>query len=93
MENSIQNEVDKLIELFSKNCGKALNLNLKMNLAMLNALWYILVGESLELEDEKLHKVMSTVDRSVRIGGNFSIWNRIMMAIHPQLTRLGTQKF
>ena len=66
MESLIHEEVEKLITILEKDCGKPINLNLKMNLAILNALWYILVGENLELEDEKLHQLLEHFDK-----GNF----------------------
>ena len=67
MENLIQDEVDKLIAFLEKDCGKPMNLNLKMNLAVLNGLWYILVGESLELDDEKLHNLLAHFDKALRL--------------------------
>ena len=87
MESLIQDEVDKLTNFLEKDCGKPLNLNLKMNLAVLNGLWYILVGESLELDDEKLQNILAHLDRALRLNRRPSILNRIMKAIHPQLAK------
>ena len=87
MESLIQDEVDKLTNFLEKDCGKPLNLNLKMNLAVLNGLWYILVGESLELDDEKLQNILAHLDKALRLNRRPSILNRIMKAIHPQLAK------
>ena len=45
MESLIQEEIEKCIEVLSKDVGKTTQIGLKMNIAILNALWAILTGE------------------------------------------------
>ena len=45
MEGLIQEEVEKCIEMLSQESGKVTKLSLKLNIAILNALWKLLTGE------------------------------------------------
>ena len=45
MEGLIQEEVEKCIEMLSHEAGKVTQLSLKLNIAILNALWKLLTGE------------------------------------------------
>ena len=45
MEGLIQEEVEKCIEMLSQEAGKVTQLSLKLNIAILNALWKLLTGE------------------------------------------------
>ena len=45
MESLIQEEIEKCIELLRKEVGKPTQLNLKLNIAIINALWKFLTGE------------------------------------------------
>ena len=45
MESLIQEEIEKCIELLRKEVGKPTQLNLKLNIAIINALWKLLTGE------------------------------------------------
>nr|AKH03512.1 cytochrome P450 3075B1 [Paracyclopina nana] len=71
-----------------KDLGKPINLNLKMNLAIVNALWYILVGENFELEDEKLQAIVAQFDQILRQESRPSFLDKLLMMIHPKLTKL-----
>ena len=66
MEDAINDEVEKLIEVLKKKEGQAVGLNLQMNISIVNALWAILVGEKLDLDDPKLLKVVKTLDEFAR---------------------------
>ena len=45
MESLIQEEIEKCIELLRKEVGKPTQLDLKLNIAIVNALWKLLTGE------------------------------------------------
>ena len=45
MESLIQEEIEKCIELLRKEVGKPTQLHLKLNIAIINALWKLLTGE------------------------------------------------
>ena len=49
MESLIQEEIEKCIELLRKEVGKPTQLNLKLNIAIINALWKLLTGEKVML--------------------------------------------
>ena len=66
MEESLHQEVQKLIECLQMNMNKPVNLNQTMNISILNALWNILVGEKLEYNDPKLKKIVHTIDDFLR---------------------------
>ena len=50
MEILIQEEIDKCIDMLRKEVGKPTQLNLKLNIAILNALWKLLTGEKVQLK-------------------------------------------
>ena len=60
-------EVNKLCSMLEKEVGqmeenefgeKLVDLSLKMNISIVNALWVLLVGEKLDLNDEKLARIV-----------------------------------
>ncbi len=58
--------MDKLCDKLDREvCGReeGSDLKLTMNLSIVNALWGILVGEKLDLDDERLVSVVGAVDR------------------------------
>jgi methyl farnesoate epoxidase/farnesoate epoxidase len=65
MEALFQEEVAKLCQHLSKKCDEPINLNGTMNISVLNALWSILVGENLDLEDPNLIKIVNLVNAVV----------------------------
>ena len=66
MEDTLLDEVEKLCKEYSKYVGKPVCLDNTLNLSILNALWAILVGEKLPLNDPKLLKIVSGVNRSIK---------------------------
>ena len=59
MEDSINGEVEKLInQLKAKHEGKPVDLRGLMNMSIVNALWVLVTGESLDLDDPKLQKIV-----------------------------------
>ena len=45
MESLIQEDIEKCIDLLRKEVGKPTQLDLKLNIAIINALWKLLTGE------------------------------------------------
>lgn len=66
MEDSLHQEVSKLVEFLKPMTNKKSNLDQTLNISILNALWAILVGEKLNLNDPKLHKTMKAFDDVMR---------------------------
>jgi hypothetical protein len=63
MEDLFIEEVSKLCQKLSKNDGQPVDLTCTMNVSILNALWSIMVGVRLDLDDPSLLKVVDSVDR------------------------------
>jgi len=55
-----------------------------MNISVLNALWNILVGERLELDDPKSSKFITMFDNLIRQGGSNSVSQNLLP--HPIMT-------
>lgn len=66
MEEGLLEEARKLVEEFKKQDGKAVDLDATMNISVINALWLILMGETMELDDPKLLKLVSEINNVVR---------------------------
>jgi hypothetical protein len=62
MEESLQEEVQKLVAYLTTKQDQPFNLNRTTNISIVNALWGILVGERLELEDPKLRVIVDQFD-------------------------------
>jgi len=62
MEETLHVEVEKLVELLGKRAGQAQVLDGALNISVINALWVMMVGEKMELEDPKLHRVTRTIN-------------------------------
>ena len=57
METHILEEVDKLCDKLDSDGhhgSRAIDLSQRMNISIVNALWVLLVGEKLELDDKRL---------------------------------------
>lgn len=67
MESIIQEEVQKLCNKLGEiSSDEATDLKGTFNISVLNSLWSILVGERLELEDEKLKTIIRLFDQLLR---------------------------
>eukprot|EP00094_Tigriopus_californicus_P010881 TCALIF_10496-PA protein Name:"Similar to Cyp2j6 Cytochrome P450 2J6 (Mus musculus)" AED:0.07 eAED:0.07 QI:0/0.78/0.7/0.9/1/1/20/349/2332 len=88
MESMILEEVQKLCKSLQEEAGKPLDLSFKMNISIINALWLILVGERLELDDERLLKIVRTMDKLLRetqVSGLFSVlFPTLYKMVHPR---------
>ena len=92
MEDSIQVEVQKLSLYLETKTQEPFDLNRITNISIVNALWFILVGERLELTDPKLLKLMSGIDSMLRGNGGGSIIATLLphpsMALWPGIKEL-----
>ena len=92
MEDSIQVEVQKLSLYLETKTQEPFDLNRITNISIVNALWFILVGERLELTDPKLLKLMSGIDNMLRGNGGGSIIATLLphpsMALWPGIKEL-----
>jgi len=72
MEGLIQEEVEKCVEMLSQEAGKVTQLSLKLNIAILNALWKLLTGEKLDYDSSKSKEIVERFNemfRNSNIGG------------------------
>ena len=67
MEEALQVEVQKLVDYLKPLDGKVTSLNRVTNISILNALWNILVGEKLSLDDPRLEKLLKNLDDFLRL--------------------------
>ena len=92
MEDSIQVEVQKLSLYLETKTQEPFDLNRITNISIVNALWFILVGERLELTDPKLLKLMSGIDNMLRGNGGGSFIATLLphpsMALWPGIKEL-----
>ena len=92
MEDSIQVEVQKLSLYLETKTQEPFDLNRITNISIVNALWFILVGERLELTDPKLLKLMSGIDSMLRGNGGGSFIATLLphpsMALWPGIKEL-----
>lgn len=58
MEDTLLDEVEKLCDELNKSVGKAIDIRIKMNISILNALWSMLTSEKLPLNDPKLQNIV-----------------------------------
>ena len=79
------------MKLFRSDCF--FQLNLKMNLCIVNALWYLLVGESLELEDEKMKNLLQNFDTVLRSNKRPSKTIQLLGKIHPSFIKWFDKEF
>jgi len=65
------------------NNGK-ITLNLKLNLSIVNALWVILVGEELDLDDPQFIEIVQLIDKVLRVNTRI---NFFLNFLSPALTK------
>ena len=83
MEDMFHDEVSKLRASLSKRCDEPVNLAGTMNISIVNALWSILVGEKLNLEDPNLTKVVTLVNNLINGPSPMNVVSAIMP--HPKM--------
>ena len=62
MEDALQEEVQKLIDYLKPKSDKPIIINRLMNIAVLNALWYILSSEKMELGNKRIEELLSALE-------------------------------
>ena len=80
------------MKLFQE-ANKETNLNSKMNLSIVNALWLILTGQSFDLEDKNLNDLVKRFDSALRIEGRVTFWDQLMAAIYPPLIKIFSVRY
>ena len=86
MEDSMLDEIDKLCVELQKYVGKPKYLGNTLNLSILNALWAILVGEHLTLDDPMLLRIVDCVNSFIRDSSGL---NRLANIVpHPSILLL-----
>ena len=79
MEDGINTEVEKFTSMLDTSfVGTPVDLNSKMNLSIVNALWQLLVGEKFQLDDQRLHHIVNLLNEAVQARGNSSILLNIL---------------
>ena len=68
MEDGLLEEAQKLANYLKNNAGKPINLNRTMNVSVLNALWFILTGEKMDLNCPTSLKIVNLLDDFLRGG-------------------------
>jgi len=58
--------------------GKPYNLHLTMNASIVNALWTIMVGESLEMNNPKLSRICHVVNKAAQGDGVMSLFGTML---------------
>ena len=81
MEDLFHDEVEKLCEVLSRRCDVPISLAGTMNISIVNALWSILVGEKLDLEDPNLTKVVTLINNLINGPSPMNVTTAIMP--HP----------
>ncbi len=67
MEDGIVHEIGKFNKYFLKEVGKPVSMSNIINISILNALWFILVGENLEIDDPTARKLVKNFDNLLRL--------------------------
>ena len=86
MEDTLLDEIEKLCNEYNKFVGKPVCLDNTLNLSIVNALWAILVGEKLPLDDPKILKIVSSFNKIIRESKGASKY--ASMLPHPRLLLL-----
>ncbi len=88
MESSILFEVEKLCEKLLLDVNHPIDLNFRLNLSVVNVLWFILVGQRLDLDDQRLLGVVHAIDRVLKSAEVSSLlavlWPQLFKLVHPR---------
>lgn len=93
MEAAIAQEVGQLNQRLLKDVetGKPVDLSFKTNLSVINALWMILVGERLDLDDKRLLHIVKAIEavlKSAQVASLVAIlFPTIFKMFHPRFER------
>ena len=73
MEELIHEEIRQLFEQLDKQINQPLTMSLIFNVSVLNALWTLLTGSRLPLDDPKLQDMVQKVDALMKEFGNVTV--------------------
>lgn len=68
-------------------------MNLKLNLSIVNALWYLLTGEHFDLEDAKLQAIVAKFDAVLRLEIKSTPLTTILEGVWPELAKFTSPGF
>ena len=89
MEDTLLEEVDKLCKEYMKIVGEPVCLDNTLNLSIVNALWAILVGEKLPLNDPKVNEIVNNLNKVIKQSIGSSGGRRLAALLpHPKLILL-----
>ena len=80
MEESLQDEVMNLIDFVEPNVDKPFNMNRVANISILNALWFIMTGEKMKLDDPDLDESMSLDEFLAKCGIEKALLHILVLA-------------
>ena len=86
MEDTLLDEIDKLCSEYKTFVGKPVCLDNTLNLSIVNALWAMLVGEKLPLDDPKLQRIVKNFNTLIRESRGGS--RMAAMLPHPKMILL-----
>jgi len=75
MEDLILTEIHQLCNFLDKQIQQPLKINLAFNLSVVNALWTLITGSRLSLEDPELIHFVGLIDELVKEASNISVVN------------------
>lgn len=70
-----------------------MSMNLKLNLSIVNALWYLLTGEHFDLEDAKLQAIVAKFDAVLRLELKNTPLSIFLEGVWPDLVKLTSPGF
>ena len=77
MEELIIEETRQLCEKLDNDVNQPIKINLTFNLSVVNALWTVVTGSRLSLDDPKLIKLVARVDELMQMSSSVSLVNMI----------------
>nr|AKH03502.1 cytochrome P450 3036B1 [Paracyclopina nana] len=73
MEELIQEEIRQLCQKLDKQLNQPLKVDLTYNLSVVNALWTVITGSRLSLDDPKLIELVVKIDELMEMSGNVNL--------------------
>ena len=73
IETLINDQVVELNKVLAKSEGASIDLRHRFNISVINALWTLISGKALALEDPELTELVKAVDELVKVSGTMPI--------------------
>lgn len=86
MESVILFEVGQLGDLLMEQVNEPIDLGFKTNLSVVNALWMILVGERLSLDDQRLIKIVQSIENVLKAAQVASLLALLMPGVFKMIS-------